>query len=227
MFRNNNPKNEKEILFQKINSELFPNGSSQIKAEALELFNSLKYKLILFEEFIGLYKYSCGLYVITKDRSDERMIDAIIRKSDNKVDFDDADKILFSIKKKVLKSNLDENNRVDNHLVDLLLDTEKELRSSTQKNLNYENETNWGLVPNNPILVDGLFTIYQYLKHLSFQYENNPVEYERKFGIEQDGFDGVIDVFELTGSVGQKKTIYISGYGIEMPAKAPIGLEFI
>ncbi len=42
MFRNNNPKNEKEILFQKINSELFPNGSSQIKAEALELFNSLK-----------------------------------------------------------------------------------------------------------------------------------------------------------------------------------------
>lgn len=94
---------------------------------------------------------------------------------------------------------------------------------------NNENDTNFGLVPENPIYTLALKSVNGEKEYLDKLYTSNSekVTYNRRGSMSVEGVNGMIDIYDTFLPSGQPyKTIYINMYGAYESSKAPVGFVF-
>ena len=97
-------KSEQELMFEKMNKELFPNGDKQIDEEVAELSMKLKNKYPK-KELKGFYFSVSALYHMAADKGRERIVGGIMRNKTISLNEDEADLVYDYLYYKSLSQN--------------------------------------------------------------------------------------------------------------------------
>jgi len=221
-FRKKKEDNHLRDIADKTFHELFPNGNKQCKAEAIHFCNEYQLEIDL-DEFLGIFKYSVCLYHITSDKSFSRMYDAIERRSGGKLTYEIINELINYAQRKHFM--LIGKTPTDRKLIDTFFKLDQGLSETTKKNYDFhDNDPEWGYSQYKPILTPSIFASLTYIHCLHLP-SGERIKAERIGSIEVQGYEGAIDVYEFINHNNQMKRLYVSGYGTEMPLKAPLNLE--
>lgn len=91
-----------EKFYDKLNKKLFPGGEKQQKEEAQRIMKLSNGKLN-FDESLNLLLATSALFSIAEDKSENRMVEYIIKKTNQKLNHEEAKGILDFITLKFYK----------------------------------------------------------------------------------------------------------------------------
>lgn len=104
--------------------------------------------------------------------------------------------------------------------------TVKDIEANAKNQCNYENDPDFGLVPEKPIYTLGTKLIdgeREFLNSLCTS-DGEKIKWERRGSVSAEGVNGMIDIYDIYMQSGQLyKTIYINMYGAKRSTKAPVG----
>jgi len=215
-------KSDIDKLMEKVHNDIFPDGFKQIERETDELFQLLNGRYSK-EQLKSTLLYASALFLITDNKSAERITSSIIIRSNRAIDEEDANTIYNYITKKFIKQQL----HVDDKVAELYSDI------GFGGNRGYDADEipggfgEFGLEVTNPVPVKGIISNEIYLGKLR-TLGGERITWDRLGSTSIANIQDMIDIYEIKSISGNDLgTIYICPYHQKTSNKAPIGFKLI
>jgi hypothetical protein len=219
---NSNSSKKNKTIAKAATDLIFPKGLEQCDrlVSKFENFTGNRYSKENIRSWVTLTASSFKFFA---DKSEDRIVSYIVRKSDNTLHLDDGKYLYSIVSKEVLFPVLNDNEN-DEFLTQLI-------------NVGYGNNNDgydtdiipgafgeFGFVATNPIPVKGIMGGYTYLENLIFE-DGTPITHERTGSVGTDNIENSIDCYKIFKEGVEKSIIYISPYHKKNSAIAPDGFK--